>query len=139
MSLAKTRTLNAGISRLIQKGEKSLKFITLHLPHCFFLVKVLLRECHSEYFGIYSSWYNHQMHFQVVHSYQKNAKSRVCQSQVCNFIYAQLIHVPLNTAMWICVTLHSAAVISASIYLLKHTNQLMATLFTLNHVTNSKN
>ena len=42
--------------------EKPLKFLTLHLPFCLFILNV-----HPEYFGIYCSWWNHQMHFKMVH------------------------------------------------------------------------
>ena len=40
-------------------------------------------NCHPEYFGVYFSWWNHHMHFKMVHSNTKKAKSRVYQSQVC--------------------------------------------------------
>ena len=38
---------------------------------------------HPEYFGVYISWRNHLVRFKMVHSNTKNAKFRVCQSQVC--------------------------------------------------------
>ena len=37
----------------------------------------------SEYFGVYFSWWNHQMRSKMVHFNTKNAKSRVRQSQMC--------------------------------------------------------
>ena len=63
--------------------KNSLKFLTLHSPFCLFLIQILLLNCHPEYFGVYFSWWNHQMCFRMVHSNTKNAKSRVRQSQVC--------------------------------------------------------
>ena len=36
------------------------------------------------YFGTYYFWWNHEMLFKMVHFNIKNAKSRVCEFQVCN-------------------------------------------------------
>ena len=65
----------------------------------FFLLKVLKLNCHPEYFGDYFSWWNHQMHFKMVHSNTENAKSRACQSQMC---YLRTTH---SLALNICLNL----------------------------------
>ena len=44
--------------------------------------KNILTKCHPGYSGVYFSWWNHHMCMKVVHSYTKNAKSKVRQSQV---------------------------------------------------------
>ena len=74
--IAKTRTLNLSTSEPIQKKTRP-KFLTLHSPFCLFLIKILKLNCHREYFRVFFSWWNHQMHFKMVHSNTKNAKSRV--------------------------------------------------------------
>ena len=76
------RTVNAGTLELIPK-KKYLKFPTLHSPFCLFFIKLLKLNCHPDYFGVYFSWWNHQMCIKMVHSNTKNAKSKVHQSQVC--------------------------------------------------------
>ena len=51
-----------------------------------------------EYFGVYASWWNHQMRFKMVCSNTKNAKSRVCQYHVC---YSCTTHSSaLNEVIW---------------------------------------
>ena len=54
-SLGKTWTLNAGTSELIPK-KNHLKLLTLHLPVCLFLIKVLKFNCHPEYTLKYTSF-----------------------------------------------------------------------------------
>ena len=69
-------------SKLIpKKGHQ--KFLTFHLPFCIFCLKMLQLNCHPEYFGIYFSWWNHQIRFKMVHSSPQNAKFGVHQFQVC--------------------------------------------------------
>ena len=77
-------TLNVSTSELIPK-KKHLKFLTLHLPFCLFLIKILKLNCHPEYayFGFYFTWGNRQMCIKMVHSNTKKANSRVHQSHVC--------------------------------------------------------
>ena len=67
-----------------KKKKNNLKFLTLHLPFCLYLMKILKLNCHPKYFGVFFSWWNHYMHFKMVHSNTKTTKSIVCQSQVCN-------------------------------------------------------
>ena len=44
-----------------------LKSLTLQSRSAFLLDKTLKLNDHSEYFGIYCSWWNHQMSFKMVH------------------------------------------------------------------------
>ena len=75
--------LNAGTSEHIPK-KICLKFLTLHLPFCLFPHQNIftwlpgLNTLESYFF-----WWNYQMHFKMVHSNPRKAKSRVCQSHVC--------------------------------------------------------
>ena len=87
------RTLNAGTPEFISKKNR-VKFLTLHSPFCPFLILEL--NCHSAYFRVYISEWNYPMHFKMVHSNTKNAKSRVRQSQMCYGTYAQPIPQPLK-------------------------------------------
>ena len=72
-SLAKTRTLNAGILKLIPK-KNCLKF--QHYISHFAHAKL---NYHLEYFGVYFSF----LRFKMVYSNTKNPKSSIRQRQVC--------------------------------------------------------
>ena len=81
-SLAKTQTFNACTSELKPKKNHQ-KFLTLSpYIHHFSLFSLKYFNCHHEYFGVYFSWWNHLMLFKMVHFNTKNAKCRVCKSQV---------------------------------------------------------
>ena len=61
----------------------------------FFLsVKILKLNGHPKYFGMYQSWWKHQMCFNtnMVHSSPKNIKSRLCQYQACYNMYLLTTH-----------------------------------------------
>ena len=66
----KTQPLHASISGLIPK-RNCLKFLKLHSAFCMRLLigKKNLNVCYGrpDYFGLYYSWWNHQIHFKVVH------------------------------------------------------------------------
>ena len=73
-SLVKMRT-----SMLVHQDIRNrLKYLILHSPFCLFIGKKILKQnCDPVYFGTYSSWWNHQMRFKIVHFYFKNAKYRL--------------------------------------------------------------
>ena len=90
-----------------QDGHKFLDFFFLKRRQTlgFFLIKMLLTKIIVilSTFEIYFSWWKHQMRFKVVHSYTKNAITRVPKSQVCYFRTTYLC--PLNL-YWKCVFCH---------------------------------
>ena len=47
------------------RRKNRLKFLTSHLPFCFSLIKIIKLFCHPGFFGIYFSWWNHQMRFKM--------------------------------------------------------------------------
>ena len=62
------QTSNASISGLTPTRNR-LKFLTFHLPFSLFIMKNPQFEWpwHLKYFGIEYPWWNHQMHFKMVH------------------------------------------------------------------------
>ena len=87
-SLAKTRTLNVVVSKLIPK--KSLKLVYFRLHFVFVFIKFFSLTYHPEYCKVYFLWWEHKTCFKMVHSSLDNAKSRVYQSQAC-FLHTTLL------------------------------------------------
>ena len=58
--------------------DKNVRFLTLHSPFCLFL-KITF---HSEYFGVYFSWWNCQMCIKMINSNSKKTKSSFSISNV---------------------------------------------------------
>ena len=80
-SLFKMQTLNAGTSGLLPKRNR-LKLFILQLPFCLFNRNIL--NGHPEYFGIYCSWWNHQIHFEMVTPNKMQNSELIGLSQVCS-------------------------------------------------------
>ena len=74
-----SQILYTGTSELIPKKTR-LKMSNITFDILPF--SIVIFNFHPEYFGVYFSWWNHQMRFKIVHSNTKNEKSRVRQSQV---------------------------------------------------------
>ena len=81
-SYLQKQTLNSVTSELVPQKKLS-KISNITFAILLFLIEILELNCHPEYFGIYFSWWNHQMRLKMVHSYIKDAKPTGCQSQVC--------------------------------------------------------
>ena len=74
-------TLNAGTSGLIPK-RNWLKFLTFQSPFYFLSEKKILKlNGHPEYFGVYYSWWNHEMRFKMVHFNLKTQNLELCNSR----------------------------------------------------------
>ena len=81
-------------SELNHTEEKCLKFLTLHLPFCLFLIKILQLNCHPEYFKSTS----------LDETIRRASKWFILTQRMQNqeFVnlkrvtYAQLIHLALN-------------------------------------------
>ena len=75
-SLAKTRTLNAGISKLNEKG-KTLKFLLFSRYFAFVLNKTLQLSYYPQKCGVYIFCDRFSKRFKTVQSSPKNVKSSV--------------------------------------------------------------
>ena len=71
------------ISTLPTCPKKNVTNFLHYIRHFTFSHETVSLNYHHKYFGIYISWWNHQMRFKMVHSSPKNAKFRVRQFQVC--------------------------------------------------------
>ena len=105
--LQKHGPLNVGISELIPKGEGTYIYLILYMPFCIFLSKCF--NCHPDYFGIYFSWWYHQIHFKMVHS---NAKMQ-------NLQFINLKCVAYTQPIWVTLTILDVKYLQFHLYTAK--------------------